>query len=84
MTCNVTAEYAGQNFEEVIRLADLEAEGVTIVKENKSFVLINREEFEALVETAELLQVPKIIEDVSQARQEYKRGETVGMEEIFD
>lgn len=83
MTYNVTAEYASQNFDEVIQRAYLEAEGITIVKDNKSFVLIDREEFEALIETAELLQTPGIIEDVARSREEYQRGETLGMEDIF-
>lgn len=83
MTYNVTADYASQNFEEVIRRADIEAEGVTIVKDNKSFVLIERQELEALIETAELLQMPEIVNDISQAREEYQQGKTVSMEDIF-
>ena len=72
MTYNVTAEYASQNFDEIIQRADTDAEGVTIVKDNKSFVLIDQKELEALMETAELLQVPEILTDISQAREEYK------------
>ena len=55
MTYNVTADYASQNFDEIIQRANTEAEEVTIVKDNKSYVLIDREELEALIETAELL-----------------------------
>jgi len=40
MTYKVTADYASQNFEEIIQRADIEVEGVTIVKDNKSFVLL--------------------------------------------
>ena len=47
MTYNVTAEYASQKFDEIIQRADTEAEGVTIVKDNKSFVLIDQQELEA-------------------------------------
>ncbi len=72
MTYNVTAEYASQNFDEIIQRADTEAEGVTIVKDNKSFVLIEQKELEALIETAELLQVPEILTDISQARAFYR------------
>ena len=60
MSYNVTAEYAIQNFDEIIQRANIETEGVTIVKDNKSYVLIDREELEALIETAELLEVPDI------------------------
>lgn len=83
MTYNVTAEYASQNFDEIIKRADTEEEGVTIVKDNKSFVLIDQKELEALKETAELLQVPGILTDISQAREEYEQGETKTMEDLF-
>jgi antitoxin YefM len=83
MTYYVTADYASKNFEEIIQRANIEAEGVTIVKDNQSFVLIDQEELEALVETAELLQVSDILTDISQARKEYKQGETLTMEDVF-
>lgn len=83
MTYNVTADYASQNFDEIIQRANTQAEGVTIVKDNKSYVLIDQEELEALIETAELLQTPEILQDVSQAREEYQKGETLTMEDIF-
>lgn len=83
MTYHVTADYASQNFDEIIQRANTEPEGVTIVKDNKSFVLIDQEELEALIETAELLQDPEVLTDISQARAEYQKGETVGMEELF-
>ncbi len=83
MTYNVTADYASQNFDEIIQRANTEAEGVTIVKDNKSYVLIDQEELEALIETAELLQTRDILKDVSQAREEYQQGETLTMEDVF-
>ena len=83
MTYHVTADYASQNFEEIIQRANTEVEGVVIVKDNKSFVLINQEELEALIETTELLQVPEVLTDIAQARKEYKQGETLTMEDIF-
>ena len=49
MTYRVTADYARQNFDEIIQRADTEVEGVTIVKDNKSFVLIEQEELEAKI-----------------------------------
>ena len=83
MTYKVTADYASQNFEEIIQRADVEVEGVTIVKDNKSFILIESQELEALIETAEILQIPEVLTDISQAREEYKQGKTAGMEDIF-
>ena len=83
MTYNVTADYASQNFDEIIQRANTEAEGVTIVKDNKRYVLIDQEELEALIETAELLQTPDILKDVFQAREEYQQRETLTMEDVF-
>jgi len=45
--------------------------------------VIESQELEALIETAELLQVPKVLADISQAREEYKQGRTVGMEDLL-
>jgi antitoxin YefM len=83
MTYHVTADYAHQNFDEIIQRASTDAEGIIIVKDNKSFVLIDRQELEALIETSELLQVPNLLNDIAQARLDYQNGETMTMEDIF-
>jgi len=79
----VTAEYAKNNFNEVIQRASTEAGGVVIVQENKSFVLISQEELEAWVETAELLQDPNLLSDIEEAQKEYQKGEALTMDQIF-
>lgn len=79
----VTAEYAKNNFNEIIERASKEAGGVVIVQENKSFILINQEELEAWVETAELLQEPNLLSDIEEAHKEYKKGEALTMDQIF-
>ena len=82
MSYNVTADYAQQNFDEIIQRANTE-KGITIVKDNKSYVLIEKEELEALIETAELLEVPDLLSDISKARKEYQEGKALKMEDIF-
>jgi len=79
----VTAEYAKNNFNEVIERASNESGGVVIVQENKSFILINQEELEALVETAELLQNSSLLSDIEGSREEYQKGETLTMDQVF-
>jgi prevent-host-death family protein len=79
----VTAEYAKNNFNEVIERASNESGGVVIVQENKSFILINQEELEALVETAELLQDSSLLSDIEGSREEYQKGETLTMDQVF-
>jgi len=83
MTYNVTADYASQNFDEIIHRANTESAGVTIIEDNKSYVLIDQEELEALIETAEILQAPRILDYVAQARKEYQQGESLTMEDVF-
>ncbi len=80
---HVTLEYAKKNFEEVMERAGVEPGGVTIVQDNKSFVLIDREELEAWTETVELLKDPNLLSDIESARKEYEEGETFTMNEVF-
>lgn len=79
----VTAEYAKNNFNEMIQRASTDACGVVIVQENKSFVLISQEELEALVETAELLQEQNLLSDIKEAQAEYQKGEVLTMDQVF-
>ena len=83
MSYNVTADYAHQNFVEILQRASTEPEGVIIVQKDRSFVLLELETLEALLETAELLQMPDLLSDVAAARKEYQHGETVSMEQVF-
>lgn len=71
------------NLEEVCDRATQEPEGVAIMHDNRSYVLVTQEERESTLETAMLLQIPNILEQVSSARKEYLAGETLTMEEIF-
>ncbi|PSB30339.1 type II toxin-antitoxin system Phd/YefM family antitoxin [Stenomitos frigidus] len=79
----VTSDYAQNNFDEILDRASHDPEGVAIVQANKSFVLINQEELEALIETIELLKNPTLLTDIQQARQEYSRGEVLTADQIF-
>ena len=80
----MTAEYAKNNFNEVIERASTEAGGVVILQENKSFILISQDELETWVETAELLQEPNLLSDIKEAREEYQKGEALTINQIFD
>ncbi|MBO1349344.1 MAG: type II toxin-antitoxin system prevent-host-death family antitoxin [Hormoscilla sp. GUM202] len=80
----VTAEYAKNNFDEVINRASTEARGIVIVQENQNFILISQEELDAWMETSELLQDPNLLSDIELAREQYKKGETLTMEQVFE
>lgn len=80
----VTLDYAKKHLDEIIERAKLDPTGVLIVQDNKSFVLIDKDELESWAETAELLQVPDLLSDIQAAREDYQAGETLTMEEVFD
>ncbi len=79
----VTVDYAKKNLDELCDRATKESEGVGIVSENRSYILIAQEEWESLMETAMIIQTPNILQQIEIARQEYLTGETVSMEQIF-
>jgi PHD/YefM family antitoxin component YafN of YafNO toxin-antitoxin module len=80
----VTVDYAKKNLDELCDRATQESEGVAIVRENQSYVLITQEEWESLMETTMLLKVPNLLQDVETARQEYLSGKTFSMEQVFE
>ncbi|MEE3719251.1 type II toxin-antitoxin system Phd/YefM family antitoxin [Tumidithrix elongata RA019] len=79
----VTVDYAKVNLDELCERAGKEPEGVAIVRENRSYVLITYEEWESLIETAELMKVPNLLKQVEVARQEYQKGEVLNMDQVF-
>ncbi|MGK7878795.1 MAG: type II toxin-antitoxin system Phd/YefM family antitoxin [Crocosphaera sp.] len=81
---HVTLEYAKNHLEEIFERAKNEPGGVVIVQENQSFVLIDQNELESWTETRELLKDPNILNDIKEAKEEYKQGQTLTMEEVFN
>ena len=58
----VTVDYAKVNLDELCDRAGEESEGVAIVRKNRSYILITHEEWESLIETAELVKAPNLLE----------------------
>ena len=46
-------------------------------------VLLSEEEYESLLETAELLSIPKLKESLKIADEEVKRGEVYSIDDVF-
>lgn len=80
---HVTLDYAKNHLDELCDQVALEAEGIGIVRENRSYILLTQEDWEALIETNELTEVPNLLEDVESARQEYQKGETLSLEDVL-
>ena len=43
----------------------------------------SEDNWESLIETNELMKIPNLLQQVETARQEYKKGEALSMEQIF-
>jgi PHD/YefM family antitoxin component YafN of YafNO toxin-antitoxin module len=76
-----TVEYACENFNQVIETAAKEP--ITLTQNEQKFFLINEDILESWLETFVLLQNPEILNDVKMAREEYQKGETLTMDDIF-
>lgn len=79
----VTSDYAQTHFSEILDRVSQDPEGVVIIQENKSFVLIAQDELEALIETTKLLKDPTLLADIEKARQEYLQGDVLTMDQVF-
>ncbi len=79
----VTVDYAKTHLDELCDRAQQEPDGIASVRENQSYILITQAEWEALQETAELMQIPNLLEQVATARQEYRRGEAIAIDQVF-
>jgi predicted GTPase len=43
----------------------------------------SEDNWESMIETNELMKIPDLLQQVKTARQEYQKGETLSMEQIF-
>lgn len=77
------SDSAQTHFSEILERVSQDSEGVMIIQENKSFVLIAQDELEALIETTELLKDPTLLADIEKARREYFQGDVLTMDQVF-
>ena len=64
MTYQVSADYAQENFEQIIQKATKESQGVVIVRGNQKFVLIEQSKIKDLQNTAEFEQLPNLFKNI--------------------
>jgi PHD/YefM family antitoxin component YafN of YafNO toxin-antitoxin module len=79
----ITFEYARENLEEVLGMANLEGEGVVIVHGDKNFVLIDKEMLDSIFETIELSRDKEFVDSLKRSEEEIKKGEFYTYEDIF-
>lgn len=54
-----------------------------IISKTGATVLISEEEYESLIETAELLSIPGLKNSIKKADKEIQKGETYSFDEVF-
>lgn len=80
---HVTADYAKAHLDELCDRVSQAQEGVTIVRDDQSYVLLSQAEWEALVETAEIAKIPGVLDDVKAARRDYEGGEAISIDALL-
>ena len=74
---------ARANLPEVVSKVNKTMSRVTITVNGKpKAVLVSAEELESLEETAEVLSIPHIREDIKKSREQIKRGEYISLKDL--
>lgn len=79
----ITYDFAGKNFDRLFNMPDIHNDGIVIVKEDKSFVLLDKEILDSLFETIEIAKDRDFVSSLKEAEAEMKRGESFSFEDVF-
>ena len=79
----VTYDFARSHFDEVFNMIQVQNEGVIIVKDDKNFVLVDKNLLDSVVETAELSEDKEFVASLKTAKAEIERGESFTFEDVF-
>jgi antitoxin YefM len=86
MTYQVSADYAQQNFEQIIQQAQQESGGVIITQGDKKFVLIEQSKLqnlqEAEQEAEQFDQLTNLFQNVAPIRKEYNQKKTINLKDL--
>jgi PHD/YefM family antitoxin component YafN of YafNO toxin-antitoxin module len=79
----ITYDFAGKNFDRLFNMPDIHNEGIVIVKEDKNFVLLDKDILDSLLETVEIANDRDFVSSLKEAEAEIKRGESFSFEDVF-
>lgn len=79
----ITYDFARIHFDEVFNMIQAQNEGVIIVKEDKNFVLMDKNLLDSIVETAELAEDKDFVSSLKAAKLEIERGEFFTFKDVF-
>ena len=80
---SITATNARHDFFEIVKGATQKHEIYHIHHRKGDVVLMSEDEYEALIETLDLLSTPGFKKDLEIAKQEIKAGQTATFDEVF-
>jgi PHD/YefM family antitoxin component YafN of YafNO toxin-antitoxin module len=79
----ITYDFAGKNFEKVFNMPDIHNVGIEIVKEDKSFVLLDKDILDSLLETVDIAKDRDFVSSLKEAEAQMERGESYSFEDVF-
>ena len=79
----ITYDYAGKNFDRLFNMPDIHNDGIVIVKEDKSFVLLSKDILDSLLETLEIAENRDFVSSLKEAETQIKCGESFSFEDVF-
>ncbi len=79
----ITATDARSNFFQLVKNALQGTPPVRIVSKKGNVIMLTEEEYESLIETAELLAEPGLKESIKKADKEIKNGEIYSFNQVF-
>jgi len=79
----VTYDFARYHFEEVIDMAEIQNDGIIIVRDDKNFVLMDKDVLDSVIETVELAKDKDFVSSLKIAKEEIERGESFTFEDVF-
>jgi antitoxin YefM len=79
----LTATEARRTFFRLLKRSTRGHQQFRIAHKEGDVVLLSQDDYEALIETLELLSTPGLLKSIRQARREIARGETYSLEEVL-
>ncbi len=79
----LTASQARQNLFALVKKSVKAHIPVKITSKNGDAVLISQEDYESLLETLELLSIPRMLKSIRKAEEDIKAGRTRSIKEVF-
>jgi antitoxin YefM len=79
----MTATAASKSFAKIVRNTNLTHEPVRVTSESGSAVILSEEDYESLLETIELLEIPGFRESIVKSEREYASRKIKTFEDIF-